>query len=138
MVFSNSEQETVRIATDFARGLTRGDVVLLDGDLGAGKSVFARAVIRYLSGKADLEVPSPTFTLVQTYDTSVGEVYHFDLYRLKDPDEIFELGWEDALKGICLVEWPDRLGGYRPKQVKSIRFMLRTDDSREIIFEGDS
>ncbi|MDD3020872.1 MAG: tRNA (adenosine(37)-N6)-threonylcarbamoyltransferase complex ATPase subunit type 1 TsaE [Alphaproteobacteria bacterium] len=139
MVFSASEDDTIRIATDFARNLTRGDVVLLDGDLGAGKSVFARAVIRSLVQDSELDVPSPTFTLVQTYDSKAGEIYHFDLYRLKDPEEIFELGWEEALSGIVLVEWPERLGGhlggYVAKKSKSVRFMLREDGTREIMIE---
>lgn len=135
MVFSLSEAETIRIADEFSVSLEAGDVVLLDGDLGAGKSVFARAVVRALTGDGTLEVPSPTFTLVQTYDTPRGEVYHFDLYRLKDPDEIFELGWEEALTGISLVEWPDRLGGYRPKNSRLVRFMLRDDGVRDIVFE---
>lgn len=135
MVFSASEQDTISLATDFAQKLTRGDVILLDGDLGAGKSVFARAVIRALVGDEALEVPSPTFTLVQTYDSPRGELYHFDLYRLNDPEDIFELGWEEALTGISLVEWPDRLGGYRPKNSHLIRFLLRDDGSRDILFE---
>lgn len=132
MVFL-SEQETIAFATDFARKLKTGDIVLLRGDLGAGKSVFARAVIRALSGDLELEVPSPTFTLVQTYDTPSGEVWHFDLYRLKDPEEIFELGWEDALAGgIVLVEWPERLGPYVPKTTQEIDITIQVDGSRRI------
>lgn len=75
-----------------------------------GKSVFARALIRELTVQPDLEVPSPTFTLVQTYDTIKGPLWHFDLYRIKAPEDVYELGWEDALsEGIVLVEWPSRL-----------------------------
>ncbi len=109
---SCSEPETIAFAARIAKTLKSGDVVLLSGDLGAGKSVFARAVIRVLSGNPALDVPSPTYTLVQVYETPVGPVWHFDLYRLKSPDEVFELGWDDALAdGIVLVEWPERLGG---------------------------
>jgi tRNA threonylcarbamoyladenosine biosynthesis protein TsaE len=129
---SNSEQETAAIAARMAATLKARDVVCLHGDLGMGKSVFARAVIRALSGNEALEVPSPTFTLVQTYETPRGAVWHFDLYRLKDPDEIFELGWEEALAdGIVIVEWPERLGHHLPKQCINIR-MTGQDDLRSI------
>jgi len=132
MVFL-SEDETVRFAALFAEKLRCGDVVLLRGDLGAGKSVFARSLIRTLAGKPDLEVPSPTFPLVQTYDTPKGDVWHFDLYRLKHPDEVFELGWEDALAGgIVLVEWPERLGPYVPKTAQEINFTIQADGSRKV------
>jgi tRNA threonylcarbamoyladenosine biosynthesis protein TsaE len=109
------EGGTARFAAALAAGLRAGDVVCLHGDLGAGKTAFARAAIRALTGDPDEEVPSPTFTLVQTYPTGRGLVWHFDLYRLSGPDEVFELGWEEATAdGIVLVEWPDRLGSLRP------------------------
>ncbi len=115
--FSRSEQETANIAAAMAILLKEGDVLCLEGDLGTGKSVFARALVRALAGDAGLEVPSPTFTLVQTYETPGGIVWHFDLYRLRHPDEIIEIGWEDARGGgIVLVEWPERLGPYLPKR----------------------
>lgn len=95
-------------------GLVRpGDVVALTGDLGAGKTAFARGLIQALLGP-DEEVPSPTFTLVQTYDTRPGTIWHFDLYRLTNPQDIVELGWDEARAGIILVEWPDRLGPLLP------------------------
>jgi tRNA threonylcarbamoyladenosine biosynthesis protein TsaE len=98
-------------ATALAPQLRAGDVLFLRGDLGAGKTVFARALIRALTDDPDMNVPSPTFTLVQTYDTSAGPLWHFDLYRLKSAEEIYEIGWEDALGGaIMVVEWPERLG----------------------------
>lgn len=112
---SYSENDTARIAEALGAELRRGSAVLLSGSLGAGKSVFARALVRSLCNNPALEVPSPTFTLVQTYDTSAGPLAHFDLYRLKDPEEVRELGWEDALaEGIVLVEWPERLGFLKP------------------------
>jgi tRNA threonylcarbamoyl adenosine modification protein YjeE len=114
---TQSENETIEAARDFATGLSAHDVILLTGDLGAGKSVFSRAIIRTLTGHEALDVPSPTFTLVQTYDTPKGEVYHFDLYRLKSPEELYEIGWEDALgSGLLLVEWPDKLGYLKPQK----------------------
>jgi tRNA threonylcarbamoyladenosine biosynthesis protein TsaE len=106
---ADSEEATARLAADIAPLLHPGQVILLRGPLGGGKTVFARALIRALTGEKDLEVPSPTFTLVQTYDTPNAPIWHFDLYRLKSPEEIYELGWEDAFSGITLVEWPERI-----------------------------
>lgn len=105
---------TIALGDRLAQGLRPGDTVLLAGDLGAGKSTLARAIVRARAG-ADIEVPSPTFTLVQTYDLPGGDIWHFDLYRLGDPDEVWELGWEEAVGvAIVLVEWPDRLGALTP------------------------
>jgi tRNA threonylcarbamoyladenosine biosynthesis protein TsaE len=108
------EAATAALAARLAPRLRPGDIVLLSGDLGAGKSFFARALIRAATGEPELEVPSPTFTLVQSYDLPAGELWHFDLYRLGAPEEVLELGWDEARQGICLVEWPDRLGGLIP------------------------
>jgi tRNA threonylcarbamoyladenosine biosynthesis protein TsaE len=106
---------TERLAAIIAAQARPGDAILLSGDLGAGKTHFARAFINALTAVPE-EVPSPTFTLVQTYPTPRGTIWHFDLYRLKQPDEIWELGFEDALvDGILLIEWPDRLGGLAPR-----------------------
>jgi tRNA threonylcarbamoyl adenosine modification protein YjeE len=81
-----------------------------------GKSVFARGLIQKLTDAE--EVPSPTFTLVQGYDAPQFEIYHFDLYRLKDPDEVFELGFEEAVYGgVCLIEWPEKAGNWLPKDI---------------------
>jgi tRNA threonylcarbamoyladenosine biosynthesis protein TsaE len=96
--------------------LRPGDVVALEGPLGSGKTALARAAIRALTDPAE-EVPSPTFTLVQVYESEAGPLYHFDLYRLDAPDQVVELGIDDAFaEGISLVEWPDRLGGYLPRR----------------------
>lgn len=93
-----------------------GDVLALIGTLGLGKTELARAFIQALSGP-DEEVPSPTFTLVQLYDGTAGTIWHFDLYRLARPDDVWELGFEDALGGgILLIEWPDRLGPLLPRR----------------------
>lgn len=125
---TSSETETITAAAEFAATLNPRDIVLLDGDLGMGKSVFSRAIIRALTSNPDLDVPSPTFTLAQTYDTPKGDVWHFDLYRLKDPEELYEIGWEDALtSGILLVEWPERLDYLTPK--KAIKVTLTQGDT---------
>jgi tRNA threonylcarbamoyladenosine biosynthesis protein TsaE len=108
------EAATQALAARAARLARPGDAILLDGPLGAGKSAFARAFLRAASSNPGLEVPSPTFTLVQSYDLPEGVAHHMDLYRLEGPDALPELGWEEAREGIVLVEWPDRLGPYTP------------------------
>lgn len=114
-IMTKNQEETACVAADVARRAKLGDVIALYGDLGMGKTVFSRAFIRTLSDNEALEVPSPTFTLVQTYDCAKGAIYHFDCYRLEDPDEIYELGWEDALSdAIVLIEWPERIAGLLP------------------------
>jgi tRNA threonylcarbamoyladenosine biosynthesis protein TsaE len=108
------EDATAALGRALAHAVAPGDTLLLSGTLGAGKTALARALIRALDGDASLEVPSPTYTLVQTYDTKAGTVWHFDLYRLDDADAVLELGWDEAADGIRLVEWPDRLGRLAP------------------------
>lgn len=130
------ETATAALARRIAPHLRRGDVVTLLGDLGAGKTAFARAVIRALSGE-EVEVPSPTFTLVQTYDTDAGAVWHFDLYRLSGPDEVTELGWEEAVDGVALVEWPERLGPLTPPDRLAVALrMAGTADARRAELTG--
>jgi tRNA threonylcarbamoyladenosine biosynthesis protein TsaE len=105
---------TSQLGATLAAALRPGDTVCLFGPLGAGKSTLARGLIRALT-TPDEEVPSPTFTLVQTYDAGDLVVAHFDLYRLTDPDEIHELGLDEALdEGAALIEWPERLEGRLP------------------------
>ncbi|WP_298281218.1 tRNA (adenosine(37)-N6)-threonylcarbamoyltransferase complex ATPase subunit type 1 TsaE [Acidocella sp.] len=109
------EAATSRLGRQLAARARPGDVILLDGPLGAGKSTLARAFIRALADDERLAVPSPTFTLVQVYETPRGEVWHYDLWRLSGPDALAELGWDEALDGgIVLVEWAGRLGGQAP------------------------
>lgn len=118
------ETATAGLAAAVAHVARPGDVLALAGDLGTGKTVFARAFVRQRCG-AGLEVPSPTFTLVQVYAParpSDGPVWHFDLYRLTDPDEAWELGIEDAFAGgISLIEWPERLGPLLPEVRLDVR-----------------
>ncbi|MGO4623370.1 tRNA (adenosine(37)-N6)-threonylcarbamoyltransferase complex ATPase subunit type 1 TsaE [Ensifer sp. 2YAB10] len=106
--FLADEPATIELGEDLALALRPGDCVALSGDLGAGKSTLARAFLRAIADDDGLEVPSPTFTLVQSYDLRIP-VAHFDLYRLADSSELDELGFDEALsQGICLVEWPER------------------------------
>lgn len=132
-VHSSSPEDTEQIATALAPLLRPGDTLLLDGPIGAGKSHFARAVIlKLLSAPED--VPSPTYTLVQTYVTPSAEVWHADLYRLSDPSEVHELGlWAAFQEGICLVEWPDRLGGATPADALTILFEPQEDADARIL-----
>ena len=110
------EAATAALARAVAALARPRDVIALWGDLGAGKTRFARGFVAALAGDAEA-VPSPTFTLVQTSDTPAGTVWHFDLYRLDAPEEALELGLEEALaEGISLIEWPDRLGGLLPEE----------------------
>ena len=134
------EAATADLARRLAPSFKPGDVVALRGDLGAGKTSFARALIRALSGAdgAEREVPSPTFTLVQVYQSVAGPLYHFDLYRLEAPDQVVELGIDDAFAdGISLVEWPDRLGGYLPRRHLRIELAAGAEkDSRVARLSG--
>jgi tRNA threonylcarbamoyladenosine biosynthesis protein TsaE len=111
---------TASLAARAAALARPGDALLLEGPLGAGKSAFARAFLRAASGDPALEVPSPTFTLVQSYDLPRGPAFHFDLWRLDGPADLQELGWEEAREGIVLVEWPDRLGPLRPADALTV------------------
>ena len=105
------EQDTQQLAEEVVLLIGANDLITLSGDLGAGKTTFARALIRRLAGEAELEVPSPTFTLMQIYETPRFPIVHADLYRIKHPDEIVDLGWDEASEGALLVvEWADRLG----------------------------
>jgi N-acetylmuramate 1-kinase len=119
------EQATLRLAADLADTLAPGDVVALSGDLGAGKTTFARAVIRHLAGDDRLEVPSPTFTLLQTYDLPRFPVVHVDLYRVSEPSELVELGFTDiAGDAAVLIEWPERAGVLLPQDRLEIALAL--------------
>jgi tRNA threonylcarbamoyladenosine biosynthesis protein TsaE len=128
---------TEALAARLAPMLRPGDAVLLDGPLGAGKSAFARALLRAATGDPGLEVPSPTFTLVQSYDLPVGPAYHFDLYRLSGPEGLAELGWEEAREGIVLVEWPERLGPLAPPDALRIHLTPgEAEEARHVVLRG--
>lgn len=127
---------TAALAARLAAVLRAGDVVLLGGPVGAGKTHFARALIKAWLGAAGLDedVPSPSFTLVQTYERPGGAIWHADLYRLTGADDVSELGLEDAFDtAICLVEWPDRLGDLAPLRHIAIAIEQgQADDERAL------
>lgn len=134
---------TDRLAARLAPAARPGDAVLLEGPLGAGKSAFARAFLRTLLDDPGLEVPSPSFTLVQSYglphrgSEAGGVAHHFDLYRLDGPADLAELGWEEAREGIVLVEWPERLGHLRPADALALTLAFGgTEDARLARLEG--
>jgi tRNA threonylcarbamoyladenosine biosynthesis protein TsaE len=122
---------TIRLGALLARHLRPADVVALHGDLGAGKTELARAVIRAAAGDPTLIVPSPTFTLVEVYETPRGSIWHFDLYRIETPAQVWELGLEEALAdGITLVEWPERLGRLLPAERLDLSLEIVAGDTR--------
>ncbi|XDA98242.1 tRNA (adenosine(37)-N6)-threonylcarbamoyltransferase complex ATPase subunit type 1 TsaE [Sulfitobacter sp. LCG007] len=128
-----SETQTARLAAGLGARLVPGDTVLLTGPVGAGKTHFARSLIRSLLAAPE-DIPSPTFTLVQSYDTPSGAIWHADLYRIASTLEIEELGLADAFAtAICLVEWPDRLGDLRPPSAVDIELAPLDDpDARRL------
>ncbi len=124
-LFLPDEEATERFGAGLAGRLRRGDALCLSGGLGAGKTTLARAVIRALT-RADEEVPSPTFTLVQAYDGGQFPLAHFDLYRLESAEEAEELGLDEALElGAAIIEWPDRLGVNLPPDRLDVELTLR-------------
>lgn len=115
------EAATARLGAALARRARPGDAILLAGPYGAGKTALARAFLRAASGDPGLVVPSPSFTLVQTYPLPGGvRAWHYDLWRIADPAELAELGWEEARQGIVLVEWPERLGPLAPAEALTV------------------
>lgn len=136
-LYLSDESETQKLGEKLAALARPGDVLLLEGPLGAGKSCLSRAFIRALMANPHLAVPSPTFTLVQTYETPDGlEIWHYDLWRLSGPQSLEELGWDEALCGIVLVEWPDRLEELTPPQAWRLRLSL-SGSGREVEITGD-
>ncbi len=121
--FLADDDATARFGAELATSLTPGDIVSLEGDLGAGKTAIARAVIRALAGDPALEVPSPTFAILQPYDTPRGAVLHADLYRLADASEVEELGLFDDPEAIVLVEWAERA----PQVVEAVTLTVRLE-----------
>ena len=131
-------EATAELACQIARHISPGDVLLLEGPVGAGKTHFARALIQSILLLPE-DVPSPTFTLVQEYETARGPLWHADLYRLTGADEIEELGLGAAFdSAICLIEWPDRLGPYTPDTALRLHLDPVGDGTRLATLETES
>ncbi|MDX1923231.1 MAG: tRNA (adenosine(37)-N6)-threonylcarbamoyltransferase complex ATPase subunit type 1 TsaE [Alphaproteobacteria bacterium] len=131
------EHQMQKLAEDLSALLKAGDCLTFHGDLGAGKTTFIRAVIQKLAGAQS--VPSPTFTLVQHYDSPKGNLWHFDLYRLKTAEELYELGYEEALiNSILFIEWPERAKGLLPPNQLQLHLDPAQDNQkRKVSMTGD-
>lgn len=127
----HSLDDTVMLAARLAHAAQPGQVFALRGTLGAGKTAFARAFVQALAG-AGVTVNSPTFTLLQTYITPRGEIWHYDLYRIEDESALVELGLEEAAAHITLIEWPERLGHYPMPITHVLEFTLGEDGMRRV------
>jgi len=129
---SNNEKDTLEFAERFAKTLKIGDIVLLDGDLGAGKTVFSKGIVSALSGGV-LTAVSPTFVIVNSYDCK-PPVYHFDLYRINDESELDAIGAEEYFygDGICLIEWPVRAESKFPQNAIKV-YIEKVDDNKRLI-----
>ena len=133
------ETDTQAFGEWFAARLQPGDVLLLEGPIGAGKTFFARAVIQTILARTDQseDVPSPTYTLVQVYEAGKFEIWHADLYRLTGSDEVMELGLDEAFEtALCLLEWPDRLGALRPRNALTLRFQTDAGGGRQVVLQA--
>lgn len=129
------EDATARLGAVIAERLCAGDIVALSGPLGAGKTSLARGAIARVTGQAD--APSPTFTLVETYETEKFPLFHFDLYRLEKAEDVWELGFEEALEGVCLIEWPERIETLLPAGTLLIRLSMDGGGRRALVRGGD-
>ena len=128
----DSPEQTAIYAAKLANNLAPEDIILLNGDVGAGKSYFCRALIQAVL-QYEEDIPSPTFTLVQQYDTEIGELWHADLYRLSDPTEVIELGLLDEIESaIILIEWPDQITDFLPNSALNIN--INTSDQETRVF----
>ena len=135
---THSPEETEQAGADFARTLRPGDVVTLDGELGAGKTAFARGVLRGLGSEG--RVTSPTFAIANEYDAPGGMVAHFDLYRILDEEALFELGFEEYLDGerILLIEWSENAGALLPEAHRTVQITYGAEDDTRILEIGET
>ena len=135
-IFLADAAATSAVARHIAPSLGVGDTVLLQGPIGAGKTHFARSVIQHLLAKDGVaeDVPSPTFTLVQTYQAGPLPIWHADLYRLAHPQDVLDLGLDEAVTtALCLIEWPDRMGKLLPNDALHLEFAPTPDDQRVLV-----
>ena len=124
---SKSEQDTINFAKNYAKNLKAGDIIVLSGELGSGKTKFVQGVLENFNLQD--EISSPTFTIVNEYNSDTVNIYHFDVYRLEDSDEFFAIGGEEYFsKGICLIEWGELIEDILPKPYTKISFSKSDDD----------
>ena len=133
---SYSADDTLSIAAEFSKTLLPGAVVCLFGEMGVGKTVFTNGLCRAL-GVCDYAT-SPTFTVVNEYDGADFPVYHFDMYRIEDEDELIEIGFEEYLSsgGICIIEWPENIPNSLPRNCINVKLLREGNDARTIIIEN--
>ena len=125
---SKSEQDTIDFAKNYAKNLKPGDIIVLSGELGSGKTKFVQGVLENFNLQD--EISSPTFTIVNEYNSDTVNIYHFDVYRLEDSDEFFAIGGEEYFsKGICLIEWGELIEDILPKPYTKISFSKSDDDT---------
>lgn len=131
-----NEKETFKLAKKFAKTLKGGEIVLFYGDLGAGKTTFTKGVAKALKIKEP--ITSPTFTIVNEYHSGKIDLYHFDMYRLEDESEAFEIGIKDYFNknGICLIEWPERIINLLPKHYIKVNIDKLDDNTRRFLIEN--
>lgn len=132
-IISNSEQETIEFAYKIAKQLNRNTIIVLTGDLGSGKTKFTEGILKYYG--LENEISSPTFTLVNEYNTEKFNIYHFDVYRLSDEDEFYAIGGEEYFeKGACIIEWGEMIENLLPKNYIKLSFSKdETNENRRII-----
>lgn len=129
-------EATEALAQKIAQHIRKQDSILLFGPLGVGKTSLARALLRAVCKDPEMEVPSPSFTLVQQYDISDFSLYHYDLWRLQGEEELIELDWDDAREGVTLVEWPERLGSLLPEDSLQIHLSIQSETMRQAQLMG--
>ena len=133
---SKCEQDTINFAENFAKELNKKDIIVLSGDLGSGKTKFVQGVLKHFG--LENEISSPTFTIVNEYDADICPIYHFDVYRLTDIDELYAMGGEEYFEnGICLIEWGEIIEDALPSNYIKITFSKNddNDDYRELNIE---
>ena len=133
---SKSEQDTIDFAENFAKELTQGDIVVLSGELGSGKTKFVQGVLKHFG--LENEISSPTFTIVNEYTSPAANIYHFDVYRLEDADEFYAMGGDEYFEsGICLIEWGEMIEDILPTPYTKITFSKADgkDDYRKLEIE---
>lgn len=129
-----TEEETAEIAKNVAKNVKKGDIFTLTGDLGSGKTFFTSCFIKYLYKleNRDINITSPTFNIVKSYETKNFLVYHFDLYRIKKEQELYELDLDTAFENISLIEWPEIIYSLLPRNPIEIKFKIKEENYREI------